>query len=139
MNILLLFSIGLFFLSGVCSAEEQVLTDRPPVTRINLLTALIPSNKAIAKVEVKEVTIGPGGHAPLHLHPCVVVGVVTEGEITFEIEGQPQKLLNVGDAFYEPENVRVSRFDNDGKTQAKFTAFYLLENGRDELIQVLAR
>lgn len=114
------------------------MTTTPPVTRKDVLTALIGSNKAISKVEIKEVTLSPKVHAPLHLHPCAVVGVVMKGAITFQIEGQPPQHLNVGDAFYEPENVRVARFDNDGDTPATFTAFYLLENGTHELIQVLA-
>ncbi len=82
--------------------------------------------------------MGPKQKAPLHLHPCPVVGVVTEGTISFQIEGDIVQYLNVGDAFYEPANVRVAHFDNDGETPAKFTAFYLLGKNEDELIRILS-
>ena len=44
-----------------------------------------------------------------------------------------------GDAFYEPANVRVARFDNHGDTPARFAAFYLLEKDDQELIQILRK
>lgn len=81
--------------------------------------------------------MGPKQKAPLHLHPSPVVGVVTEGVIAYQIEGEPVQYLKAGDAFYEPANVRVARFDNDGEQPAKFTAFYLLGKDEHELIRML--
>jgi len=109
----------------------------PAVTRKDLLTALIPVGLAISRVEIKEVLMGPNQPAPLHLHPCPVVGVVTQGTIAFQIEGQAVQYLHTGQAFYEPANARVARFDNDGEEPARFVAFYLLAAGQDELIRVL--
>jgi quercetin dioxygenase-like cupin family protein len=109
------------------------------VTRKELLTATIASEKVVSKIEIKEVTMGPKQRAPLHLHPCPVVGVVTEGTISFQIEGEAVQHLKVGDAFYEPANVRVARFDNDGETPATFVAFYLLGKDEHELIHMLSK
>lgn len=109
----------------------------PSVTRKNLLTASIEPEKATAKIEIVEVTMGPKQKAPLHLHPCPVVGVVTDGVIAYQIEGEAVQYLHAGEAFYEPANVRVARFDNEGETPAKFTAFYLLGQDEAELIRIL--
>ena len=66
------------------------------------------------------------------------MGVVTEGTIAFQIEGETVQYLNAGDAFYEPANVRVAHFDNDGDTPVKFIAFYLLGRNENELIRILS-
>ena len=108
------------------------------VTRRELLTALIEGEKAVARVEIKEVTLGPKQDVPLHLHPCPVVGVVSVGSIAYQIEGQPIQRLEAGEAFFEPAGVRVARFDNVGQTPARFVAFYLLGAGETELIRMLS-
>ncbi len=71
----------------------------PSINRKDLLTALLVPGKMISKIEIKEVTLGPNVKAPLHLHPCPVVGIVSAGEITFQIEGKPVQYLKAGDAF----------------------------------------
>lgn len=108
-----------------------------PVTRKDLLSATIDAAKSVARVEVKEVTMGPRQRAPLHLHPCPVVGVVTGGAIAYQVEGQPVRRLATGDAFYEPANARVARFDNEGDAPARFVAFYLLGTDEKEVIRLL--
>ena len=108
-----------------------------PVSRKALLTALLDFDIPISKVEVQEVTVPAGVKAPLHLHPCPTVGLITQGTISFQIEGQAVQKLNTGDAFYEPANVRVAKFDNDGVEPATFAAFYLLGNGETETIRIL--
>jgi quercetin dioxygenase-like cupin family protein len=109
------------------------------VMRKKLLTAIIDGSKSVAKVEIQEVAMNVGIDAPLHLHPCPTVGVVTEGKIAFEIEGEQTQHLNVGDAFYEPANVRVAKFNNDGDTPAKFVVFYLLGKNEKETVCILEK
>jgi quercetin dioxygenase-like cupin family protein len=109
----------------------------PAITRKDLLTAIIESGKTISKVEIKEVTMGPKQKAPLHLHPCPVMGVVMEGTIAYQVEGEAVKYIKAGEAFYEPADIRVARFDNDGETPAKFIAFYLLGKDEYELVRIL--
>jgi quercetin dioxygenase-like cupin family protein len=110
-----------------------------PVIRKDLLDAVINSDKSVSKVEIKEVTLGPGVKAPLHIHPCPTMGVVTDGSILFQIEGQEASLLKAGDAFYEPENVRVAKFDNEENIPAKFVVFYLLGRDENKTIHILAK
>jgi quercetin dioxygenase-like cupin family protein len=108
-----------------------------PITRRDLLTAAVDPSRSVATIEIKEVTMGPGQKAPLHLHPCPTVGVVMEGRISFQIEGRPLQLLHAGAAFYEPANVRVVRFDNDTDLPARFAVFYLLGKDESETVRVL--
>ncbi len=108
-----------------------------PVLRKDLLTAIIDEKKQVAKVEIQEITMNIGVDAPLHLHPCPTMGIITEGKIAFQIEGQETQHLVAGDAFYEPANVRVAKFNNEGDLPAKFVAFYLLSEEDTETIQML--
>lgn len=112
-------------------------TSTPPVSRKNLLSAFITPRQSLEKIEIKEVILPPKLQAPLHLHPCPVVGVVQEGGIIFQVAGGPVQRLKAGDAFYEPANVRIARFDNEGAIPAKFVAVYLLDSNGQELIRLL--
>lgn len=118
-------------------AQETVVSAAPSVSRKDLLSARLAQVRSLARVEAKEIVLDPGLHAPLHLHPCPVVGVVMEGGIAFQIEGEPAQRLKAGDAFYEPADARVARFDNEGAIPAKFVAFYLLDDDRQKLIRLL--
>ncbi len=107
------------------------------VSRKDLLTALIDQSNSITVVDIKEVTMGPNTKAPLHLHPCSTLGVVTEGTISFQIEGEDTKYLKAGDAFHEPKDVRVAKFNNESDVSAKFVVFYLLEEKDNATIKIL--
>ncbi|RHX85936.1 cupin domain-containing protein [Leptospira stimsonii] len=113
-----------------------------PVSAINrkeLFTAVLGKEKSVSNVKVVEVTMGKKQRAPLHLHPCVTMGVVTEGVITFQIEGQPEQFLKAGDTFFEPENVRIAKFNNESDSTAKFVVFYLLKKEGDFTLQVIEK
>ena len=109
------------------------------VARKVLLEAAIEPERAVSTVMIQEVTMGPKQSAPRHLHPCPTLGVVVEGTIAFQIEGQPVRYLNAGDAFFEPANVSVARFDNDGDVSAKFVVHYLLGRNEHETVRVLGQ
>lgn len=114
-------------------------THAAPVTRRDLLAAGFSPARALARADLKEITLAPRVAAGLHLHPCPVVGVVLAGRIAFQLEGQPARELGPGDAFCEPADTRVARFDNVGDTPATFIACYLLAPGQTELLRPLAR
>jgi len=109
------------------------------VTRKDLLTAMVDSDKSVSRVEIQEVSHGTKTKDPLQLHPCPTVGVITEGTISFQIEGQPVHRLKVGDAFYESANARVAKFDNDSDAPAKFVVFYLLGKDEKDTVRILDR
>ena len=55
-----------------------------------------------------------------------------------QIEGRGSETLKAGDAFFEPANVKMLRFDNaSNEAGMKFIAFYLLGEEERELIRML--
>jgi quercetin dioxygenase-like cupin family protein len=49
------------------------------------------------------VTLPPGSPgAPAHRHPGPAFGYVTKGEVKFEVEGEPPRVVKAGEAFWEP-------------------------------------
>ncbi|MEU3242931.1 MULTISPECIES: cupin domain-containing protein [unclassified Streptomyces] len=56
-----------------------------------------------AEARTVRVTLRPGDPgAPPHRHPGPLFGYVTQGEILFELEGLPPRVLKAGDAVFEP-------------------------------------
>jgi quercetin dioxygenase-like cupin family protein len=70
------------------------------ITTLPDAAALIPPG---AEARTIQVTLPPGDPgAPPHRHPGPLFGFVTQGEILFELEGQPPRVIKVGDAVFEP-------------------------------------
>jgi quercetin dioxygenase-like cupin family protein len=73
---------------------------------VELVSTLPPAEvriPAAAEARTIRVTLPPGDPgAPPHRHPGPLFGYVTQGEILFELEGQPPRVLKVGDAVFEP-------------------------------------
>jgi quercetin dioxygenase-like cupin family protein len=136
----LVLSIFTLTIGGCFSMSQSDDTPPPqalaPVARTSLLTAVIEGAKTVERVEVKRIDMPPNLPSGLHLHPCPVVGVITEGSILFQVEGQPARVLKPGDAFFEPANTRVPHFDAQ-EQGASFVAYYLLGANETELIKML--
>ena len=112
---------------------------QPQIFRKPLLSAMIEGGKFTDHVEIREIHFGPGQETGLHRHPCPVFGYIAKGSILFQIDGEAAKTLREGDAFFEPPHRRMLHFDNASQTEpATFIAFYLLDAGEDELIEMLA-
>jgi quercetin dioxygenase-like cupin family protein len=113
--------------------------DRPTgdsIIRKKLLQAAFPA-RSVTGVDVREINFNPLQKTGRHQHPVPVVGYIVYGTVIFQVEGQPARLLHAGDAFYEPANQPIARFDNaSDKEPLKFMASYLLD-GHSELIQML--
>ncbi|MFD8420187.1 cupin domain-containing protein [Streptomyces sp. NPDC059466] len=70
------------------------------ITTLPEAAARIPAGSEARTVRV---TLAPGDPgAPPHRHPGPLFGYVTQGEILFELEGQPPRVLKAGDALFEP-------------------------------------
>ncbi|WP_233159398.1 cupin domain-containing protein [Pseudonocardia sp. MH-G8] len=72
-----------------------------------VLTALahapLPQVPDRAEVMTATVELPPGSPGtPPHRHSGPVYGYVTEGEILFELEGEPERVIRAGEAFWEP-------------------------------------
>jgi quercetin dioxygenase-like cupin family protein len=68
-----------------------LMQERPP---------FVPESAEEMTVVVEVPPGGPG--VPPHRHSGPVFGYVLEGEIIFELEGEPERILKAGDAFWEP-------------------------------------
>ncbi len=138
MNLIRLMLIGIALVAEHAVAGDAGATSTG-VARKDLLTATLGASTQVSRVEIKQVTLAPNVKAPLHLHPCPVLGTVTAGAIALQVEGKPVQHLKAGDAFYEPAQVPIARFDNDGQSAAQFTAFYMVCDGSQELVRILAK
>ena len=106
------------------------------IVRKVLLTQSIPA-KQVRKVDIREIRLGPGQKAGYHRHPCPVFGLIKSGEVLFQIEGQGEKVLRAGEAFYEPQGAPIVHFDNASATDPMtFVAFYLVDR-ESQLIEML--
>jgi quercetin dioxygenase-like cupin family protein len=105
------------------------------IIREPLLTAMLAAGTAVERVEVARIELGPAQQTGLHFHPCPVAGTVVSGTIRFQVEGEEERTLQAGDAFFEPANTRIANFDNQSDDEtAMFVAFYLLPEGEERLI-----
>lgn len=88
----------------------------------------LPEPQATQRVEIRRITIAPGCAGGLHVHNGPVFGSIEAGSVVYQIEGEPATALRPGDVFYEPEGVRIARFDTqeDGVT---FLGYFLLAAG----------
>jgi quercetin dioxygenase-like cupin family protein len=106
------------------------------IARKQLLLATLGSRN-LTSVDVREIRMEPGQQAGRHLHPCAVVGYITQGTAVFRVEGAPEQTLAAGSAFYEPADTIISNFGNASHVEPMtFVAFYLLD-GEQELIRML--
>jgi quercetin dioxygenase-like cupin family protein len=105
----------------------------PPVTRSVLLDQPLPVTQRTHRVQIRRITIAPGHAAGLHVHNGPVFGSIETGSVIYQIEGEPACVLGPADVFYEPEAVRIARFDaqDEGVT---FLGYFLLGTGQDPVI-----
>jgi quercetin dioxygenase-like cupin family protein len=108
--------------------------NKDSIAREHVLTGLFDAH--IDRIEAYRITLPPAQRAGRHFHSGGVVGYVVEGDILFEIEGQPATRLHKGSVFYEPPDAVIARFDNASDTAtATFIAFYPL-TGNQALISM---
>jgi quercetin dioxygenase-like cupin family protein len=77
------------------TATKSILT-----TLLDEVPPSIPEDAEIMTVTVELPPGDPG--TPPHRHSGPVFGYVLEGEIVFELEGEPERLIRAGEAFWEP-------------------------------------
>ena len=73
------------------SALTMLLAQQPPFIPV-------PADVMTATVELPP---GDPGTPP-HRHSGPVFGYMLEGEMTFELEGEPERVIQAGEAFWEP-------------------------------------
>src|SRR4051794_13545140 len=83
------------------SAERDAVTSQPVVEVLSEVDS--PPIPVPANAMTVYVTLPPGsaGSAP-HRHPGPAFGFVIEGEMIFEVEGEPERVVKAGESFWEP-------------------------------------
>jgi quercetin dioxygenase-like cupin family protein len=128
---LLMFLMPLLY---CCSALSAQTPHTANISRKLLLQQQLPQT-TVEEVRMDEITCAPGQAAPDHYHPCEVYGYVLEGQIEFQVYGQPPVLLNPGDSFREAAGQRVHVFRNALKDKpSKFIAVYLSKKDQPLII-----
>jgi quercetin dioxygenase-like cupin family protein len=89
---------------------------------------------AHAMTIVVEYPPGHPGIAP-HRHSGPCFGYVLEGEMVFELEGEPPRLLRAGETFWEPggDVIHYQDGNNRDDTPVRFTVTMLCEPGKPML------
>jgi len=107
------------------------------IDRSGLLDIGFPK-RDLSSVKAVQITFPPGQKAPLHSHPCPVVGIITCGTCLLQVKGKPEQVINAGESFYEPADTPITHFDNYSDNEPMiFVAFYL-KDGEQELIELLS-
>ena len=86
---------------------------------------------------VVEFPPGDAGSPP-HRHPGPAFGLVLEGEMVFELEGEPARVVRAGEAFWEPGGDVIHYQDGNNRDDIplRFTVTMLCEPGRPMLVLV---
>jgi quercetin dioxygenase-like cupin family protein len=74
--------------------------------------------------------------APPHRHPSgPAFGYMLEGEMLFELEGQPPRVIRAGEAFWEPggDVIHYSDANNRGDVKSRFVVTMVCVPGRPML------
>jgi quercetin dioxygenase-like cupin family protein len=81
------------------------------------------------EVVQQRVDIGPEAPAVKHTHPGEEVIYILEGSLEYQIEGQPTRTCNAGDALTVPAGA-VHAVRNAGSGNAAELATYVVEKGK---------
>jgi quercetin dioxygenase-like cupin family protein len=97
----------------------------------------IPANAHAMTVTI---TYPPGSAgAPPHRHPSgPAFGYMLEGEMLFELEGEPPRVIRAGEAFWEPggDIIHYSDANNRDDIQSRFVVTMLCVSGQPMLTLV---
>jgi quercetin dioxygenase-like cupin family protein len=75
---------------------------------------------------------------PPHRHPGPAFGYVLDGEMVFELEGEPARVVRAGEAFWEPGGDVIHYQDGNNRDDipVRFTVAMLCEPGKPMLTLV---
>ena len=109
------------------ATQTMLLAQRPP---------FVPEDAEAMTVLIEL----PPGHpgAPPHRHSGPVFGYQLEGEMIFELEGEPERVIRAGEAFWEPGgdviHYQAANHRTDG--WCRFVVMMMCAPGQEMLIYV---
>ncbi|MEU2791723.1 cupin domain-containing protein [Streptomyces sp. NPDC007100] len=77
---------------------------------------VIPEGAHVMTVQIEYPSGDPG--TPPHRHSGPAFGYVLEGEMRFELEGEPQRIVRTGETFWEPGGDVIHYQDGNARTDA---------------------
>ena len=78
-------------------------------------------------VRVLTASFKPGDQTVFHTHRYPVTVYILEGSFTLELEGRGQVVVNAGQAFVEPPNVKMTGFNRSSTEPLRVLIFYVSE------------
>ena len=87
------------------------------------------------EVGLQTVTMPPGAGNQFHRHPGEQWTAVQEGEVTFTVQGQPPKVLKVGDWNYVPRGT-IHRQQNLSGRSARYIEMRVFDKGKPASEQI---
>ena len=105
----------------------MLLAQRPP---------FVPEG-AEAMTVLLELPPGDPG-APPHRHSGPVFGYMLEGEMIFELEGEPERVIRAGEAFWEPggDVIHYQAANNPTDRWSRFVVVMMCAPGQEMLVYV---
>ncbi|MEV0055138.1 cupin domain-containing protein [Saccharopolyspora shandongensis] len=96
----------------------------------------IPEGAHVTTIVVEFPPGDPG--TPPHRHPGPAFGYVLDGEMVFELEGEPARVVRAGEAFWEPggDVIHYQDGNNRDDVPVRFTVTMLCEPGKPMLTLV---
>ena len=114
--------------------------DKAKNTQTMLQSVTLASLPTDAEVMTLRIDYPPGDPGiPPHRHlggPCF--GYVLEGEMVFELEGEPPRVIKAGEAFWEPGGDVIHYQDANNRTdiQLRFVVTMIMAPGQPMLVFV---
>lgn len=108
--------------------------------RIEVVSSVpTPSMPPDSEVMTLVVTLPPGSPgSPPHRHPGPAFGYLIEGEMRFEVEGEPERIVRAGETFWEPGGDLIHYQDANNLPDAPtvFVAHLVVPRGEEPLTVV---
>ena len=97
--------------------------ETPLAPQFEVISAVeAPPVPATAEAMTIHVTLPPGSPGlPPHRHSGPAFGYVVEGEMIFELEGEPERVVRAGETFWEPGGDVIHYQDGNHLSDAETT------------------
>ena len=124
-SLLLVAAISALVIGG--AAHSQQVAPPSPVKRTPLGKVDVPNSDYEVVFGITE--IAGGFKSGRHSHPGVVMAYVADGEFWYVVDGQPERVYKVGEAFQLPHSA-IHNEGAAGSAPVKVFAVFVIEKGK---------
>lgn len=102
----------------------------------SVLPSFLPQGSHVMTATIELPPGSPG--TPPHRHSGPVFGYMLEGEMVFELEGEPERVIRAGEAFWEPggDVIHYLAANNLPDRASKFVVVIVCAPGQEMLVLV---